>query len=340
MRLALAGAILLVFSDLVAGSTAAAAEELIVYGATPADEWRVYKDAFEAENPDITLNQFMDTSGALIARIIAERDSPRADVIFDMPATAIVVLEQEGLIEPYAPSGLSEIDPRLADQRDPPRWFAYSGFAALVCYNRFEGDARSVPAPTSWQDLTDPVYRGQITMADPNSSGVGMMLVSGFLQLFGEEEGWKFLDQLHENIAFYTLGGRKPCKLAGAGEYALGLSLESTAIAEIESGAPIDAVIPAEGLFWDVAAVGMVKGTDNPDAARRFLDWASSRSANRLYADFWSIVAISDAAKPQPHMPANFLEQLRPIDLQWLADNRERIGAEWQRRYATKVEAE
>lgn len=340
IRIAVIGAGALVLAHAMISPVPAAAEELIVYGATPADEWQVYKQAFEAENPDITLNQFQDTSGALIARLIAERDAPLADVLFDMPATAIVVLEREGLIEPYAPAGLADLDPRLVDDSDPPSWFAYSGFAALACYNRLEGEAKGIPAPQSWQDLTDPVYRGQITMADPNSSGVGMMLVSGFLQMLGEEEGWKFLDALHENIAFYTLGGRKPCVLTGAGEYVLGLSLETAATREIKNGAPIDAIIPDEGMFWDVASVALVQSTDNPEAARRFLDWASSRAANSLYADFWSIVAIRDLAKPQPHLPANFLDELRPIDLDWLADNRERIGAEWQRRYATKVEQE
>ncbi|MDZ4735022.1 MAG: extracellular solute-binding protein [Rhodospirillaceae bacterium] len=318
----------------------ASAEELIVYGSTPADEWAVYKAAFEAENPDITLTHFSDASGIIIARILAERSAPKADVIFDMPATGILTLVEEGLIEPYAPAGLAEIDARLIDKHDPPHWFAFSGYAALVCYNREEGAVRNIPPPTSWRDLADPIYRGQITMSDPNSSGTGMMMVAGILATFGEEEGWAFLDRLHENIAFYTHSGSKPCKLAGAGEYTIGLSNESAPIREIKGGAPIDPVVPEEGMFWEIASVGMVKGTDNQDAAKRFLDWASSRGANALFADHWSIVAIRDLAEPRPYLPENFLDRLQVIDFQWVADNRERIGEEWQRRYATKVEPE
>jgi iron(III) transport system substrate-binding protein len=316
------------------------AEELVVYGSTPADEWAVYKAAFEAENPDITLTQFGDASGIIIARILAERGSPKADVIFDMPATGILTLVEEGLVEPYAPAGLIDIDPRLIDLHEPPHWFAFSGYAALVCYNREEGAIRNIPPPTSWRDLADPIYRGQITMSDPNSSGTGMMMVAGILATFGEEEGWAFLDRLHENIAFYTHSGSKPCKLAGAGEYTIGLSNESAPVREINGGAPIDPIIPAEGMFWEIASVGMVRGTDNPEAAKRFLDWASSRAANELFSEYWSIVAIRDLAKPRPHLPERFLDRLQKIDFQWIADNRERIGAEWQRRYATKVEPE
>ncbi|MEX2200075.1 MAG: extracellular solute-binding protein [Dongiaceae bacterium] len=325
---------------LVAMPRSSAAEELVVYGSTRAEEWAVYKSAFEAEHPDITLTQFGDASGIIIARILAERGSPKADVIFDMPATGILTLVEEGLIEPYAPAGLADIDPRLIDLHEPPHWFAFSGYAALVCYNREEGAIRNIPPPTSWRDLADPVYRGQITMSDPNSSGTGMMIVAGILATFGEDEGWAFLDRLHENIAFYTHSGSKPCKLAGAGEYTIGLATENAPIREIEGGAPIDPIIPDEGMFWEIASVGMVKGTDNPEAARRFLDWASSRAANELFADHWSIVAIRDLAKPRPNLPEHFLDRLQKIDFQWVADNRERIGAEWQRRYATKIEPE
>jgi iron(III) transport system substrate-binding protein len=318
----------------------ASAEELIVYGGTPADEWAVYKAAFEAENPDITLTQFTDGSGTLIARILAEQNAPHADVLFDMPATGILTLVERGLIEPYAPANLADLDPRLVDDHEPPYWFAFSGYATLICYNRIEGQKRGLPAPTSWQDLTDPIYRGQITVADPGSSGVGMMFATGIIGLLGEEQGWAYLDALHENIAFYTHSGTKPCKLAGAGEYAIGITIESSAAREIGKGAPVEAIVPEEGMFWEIASAALMKSTDNPEAAKRFLDWASSREANKLYSDFWSIIAIRDLAKPRPHLPPSFLDELREIDFQWVADNRERINAEWQRRYAVKVEPE
>ena len=319
---------------------AAMAEELVIYGSTPADEWAVYKAAFEAANPDITLTQLRDGSGVIIARVIAEQNSPTADVLFDVPATGIVTLVEKGLIEPYAPANLAELDPRLVDDNDPPNWFAFSGYAALICYNRIEGEKKGIPAPASWADLTDPIYRGEITVADPNSSGTGLMFVAGILGMMGEEEGWKYLDALNANVPYYTHSGRKPCTLAGSGEYVLGITLESSAIREIEGGAPLDIIVPEEGMFWEIASVAMVKGTDNPEAAKRFLDWASSYEANTLYSDFWSIIAIRELAKPQAHLPEGFLDNLREFDLGWVAENRERIAAEWQQRYGTKVEPE
>lgn len=316
------------------------AEELIVYGSTPADEWAVYKAAFEAANPDITLTQLHAAGNVVVARVMAEADDPQADVLFDVPATGMVLLARDGLVEPYRPANFEQIDPRLADAGDPPSWFAFSGFATVICYNRIEGEKRNIPAPTSWADLADPIYRGEITVPDPGSSGTGMMFVAGVLELLGEEEGWAYLDALHENVAYYTHSGRKPCALAGTGEHVIGITIENSAIREISGGAPIDAIVPEEGMFWEIASIGLVTGTDQPEAAKRFLDWAASREANQLYADFWSIIAIRELAKPRPHLPSNFLDDLREIDFAWVADNRERIGTEWQRRYATKIEPE
>ncbi len=46
--------------------------------------------------------------------------------------------------------------------------------------------------PTSWKDLTNPVYKDEIIMSNPAISGTNYAAVNGLLQMMGEEEGWKF----------------------------------------------------------------------------------------------------------------------------------------------------
>ena len=69
--------------------------------------------------------------------------------------------------------------------------------------------------------LTKPVYKGHVIMPNPNSSGTGFLDVSSWLQSFGEDKGWQFMDKLHNNISRYTHSGSKPCKLAASGETAI-----------------------------------------------------------------------------------------------------------------------
>src|SRR3546814_16347571 len=86
------------------------------------------------------------------------------------------------------------------------------------------------------------------------SSGTGFLDVSSWFQLFGEDGAWSYMDDLHQNIARYTHSGSAPCKLAGSGEVALGISFAFRGAKSKEAGAPIDIIVPEEGIGWDMEA--------------------------------------------------------------------------------------
>ena len=118
-------------------------------------------------------------------------------------------------------------------------------------------------------------------MPNPASSGTGYLMVSAWLQMMGEEKGWAYMDALHQNIAAYTHSGSKPCKQAAAGEYTIGLSFEYRANKSKPDGAPIDIVLPSEGLGWDMEAAGIMATTKKADAAKKLLDWAVTQGGQR-----------------------------------------------------------
>jgi iron(III) transport system substrate-binding protein len=99
-------------------------------------------------------------------------------------------------------------------------------WAAAVCFNVAEAEKLRLPKPTSWNHLLDERYRGRITMPDPSSSGTGYFHVSAWIQLFGDEQAWRFMDGLHANIAAYEHSGTKPCRNAASGEFPVGISYE------------------------------------------------------------------------------------------------------------------
>jgi iron(III) transport system substrate-binding protein len=175
-------------------------------------------------------------------------------------------------------------------------------------------------------------------MPNPNSSGTGFLDVSSWLQLFGEEGGWAFMDGLHQNIAYYTHSGSKPCKDAARGEVAIGISFAFRAAKSKEEGAPLEVVIPSEGIGWDMEATAIVKGTDKLEAAKTLVDWSVSEEANRMYNEGYAVVALPGIAKPVEHFPEGIEAAMIDNDFEWAAQNRERILSEWQRRYDTKSE--
>jgi iron(III) transport system substrate-binding protein len=165
-------------------------------------------------------------------------------------------------------------------------------WASAICFNTVEAGKKNLPKPAAWADLTHPAYRGQITMPHPASSGTGYLMVSAWLQMKGEQRGWAYMDGLHQNIGVYTHSGSKPCRQAGAGEYPVGLSFEYRANRTKKDGAPIDIVLPSEGLGWDMEATAILRTTKTADAAKTLADWAVTRKANELYANNFAIVAL------------------------------------------------
>jgi iron(III) transport system substrate-binding protein len=316
------------------------AEELTVYTAIEADDLTKYAERFNKDHPDIQIQWVRDSTGIVTAKLLAEKDNPQADVIWGLAATSLMLLKNEGMLEPYAPAGLDRLDPRFVDSADPPAWTGMDAWAAVICFNTVEAERLGLPMPTSWQDLLDPVYRGHIVMPNPNSSGTGFLDVSSWLQLFGEEQGWQYMDQLHENIAAYTHSGSKPCRQAAAGEVTIGISVEFRAARLKEEGAPIEIIVPQEGIGWDMEATAIVKGTDRLEAAKTLADWSVSEAANQLYAEGYAVVAIPELAQPIASMPKDLQSKMIDNDFDWAASNRERILAEWQKRYDVKTEPE
>ena len=320
------------------GSAPAIAEDLTVYTAVEADDLKKYAERFNQDHPDITIKWVRDSTGIVTAKLLAEKDNPQADVVWGLAATSLMLLKSEGMLEPYAPKGLDKLDPRFRDTAEPPAWVGMDAWAAVICFNTVEAERLGLPRPSSWQDLLDPAYKGHIVMPNPNSSGTGYLDVSSWLQLFGEDEGWKFMDALHENIGAYTHSGSKPCRQAAAGEAAIGISFEFRAARLKEEGAPIDIIVPEEGIGWDMEATAIIKGTDKLEAAKTLADWSVSEAANELYSEGYAVVAIPAKAQAIPHMPENLSEKMIDNDFEWAAANRERILAEWQARYDSKSE--
>lgn len=309
-----------------------------VYSALEADQVKAYKEAAEKAIPDVEVQFVRDSTGVMTAKLIAEKANPQADMVWGLAATSLMVLEADGLLQGYTPKGVEKLNPRFVDSKKPTEWVGMDVWAATICFNTVEAAKRNIPKPETWKDLTKPIYKGQITMPHPASSGTGFLDVTGWLQTFGEAEGWKYMDALHENVAQYVHSGSKPCRQAGAGEFVIGISFEYRANATKASGAPVDLVFPKEGLGWDMEAAAILKGTKKLEAAKKVMDFAVSKEANELYAKSYAITAYPGTAKPLPNVPANFESMLVKNDFQWAAKNRDRILAEWSKRYNAKAE--
>ena len=312
--------------------------QLTVYTAVEAEDLKKYAKTFNEDHPDIEINWVRDSTGIITAKLLAEKDNPQADIIWGLAGTSAMLMKAEGMFEPYAPKGLDQLDPKFRDSANPPSWTGMDAWVAAVCVNTIEAEKYGLPMPGSWEDLTDSVYEGHVAMPNPNSSGTGFLDVSSWLQIFGEDGGWDYMDRLHKNISHYTHSGSKPCKQAASGEVPIGVSFAFRGARSKEAGAPIEIIVPAEGVGWEMEATAIIKGTSNLEAAKTLADWSISRKAMEMYNDAYAVVGMPGVAKPVKHFPEGLLEAMIKNDFEYAAKNRKDILAEWQRRYDSKSE--
>ena len=186
------------------------AEELLVYTALEDDEIPRYLALFEKTYPDIEIKIVRDSTGIVTAKLLAEKDNPQADLVWGTAATSLMLFDQAGMVEPYAPQGLDKVIPKMRDANNPPHWVGIKAWMTGFCVNTIEADQLKLPYPESMADLIKPIYKGKLIMPNPASSGTGFLTVSAVLQTMGEEKGWQYLNDLDENILYYTHSGSKP----------------------------------------------------------------------------------------------------------------------------------
>ena len=309
---------------------------LTVYTALENDQLGPYKAAFEADNPTIEIAWVRDSTGVMTARLVAEKDNPRADVIWGLSASSVVLFENLGMLTGYTPKGADALKPVFKDAKNPAMWTGMDAYLSVVCFNTAEATKGKIDAPKSWKDLTKPAYKGQIVMPNPASSGTGYLTIAAWLQVMGEAEGWKYMDGLHENVAVYTHSGSAPCVQAARGERLIGIGYDMRGATEKTKGAPIDLILPSEGAGWEMEATAIVKGTKNMEAAQKLVDWTITKKANELYGKYYAIVAMPGINAAPPNYPAGAEKAMVKNDLAWMAKERDRILAEWTKRYDGK----
>ena len=90
------------------------------------------------DNPDIEIKWVRDSTGIVTAKLLAEKNNPKADVIWGLAATSLLLMKKEGMLHAYSPVGLEKLDKKFRDKADPPFWTGMDAWVAAICYNTVE----------------------------------------------------------------------------------------------------------------------------------------------------------------------------------------------------------
>lgn len=256
---------------------AAQADSLTLYCAADEAWCQLMAKDFEAET-GVTVDMTRKSSGEIYAQVKAEADNPKGDIWWAGTGDPHLQAAQEELTEEYESPLMGELHDwavKQAEAGDHRTVGVYSG-ALGFGYNKELLAKNNLPEPKCWADLAKPEYKGQIQVANPNSSGTAYTMLATLVQLMGEDQAFEFLKALHKNVNQYTKSGSAPIKAAGLGETTIGIVFLHDAVAQVAAGFPIVPVAPCEGTGYEIGSMSIIAGARNEDEAKKFYDWALS----------------------------------------------------------------
>jgi iron(III) transport system substrate-binding protein len=255
------------------------------------------------------------SSGETYAQVKAEAANPKGDIWWGGTGDPHLQAAEEGLTEEYRSPMLAELHDWAVSQAEASGYRTVGIYAGAlgIGYNTELLAEKGLPAPACWKDLANEAYRGEIQIANPNSSGTAYTTLATLVQIFGEDAAFDLLKAMHKNVNQYTKSGSAPIKAAALGETTIGITFMHDMVTEKVQGFPIEIVSPCEGTGYEIGSMSIIKGARNSDSAKKWYDWALTADAQELAAkaQAYQVPSNKDAVAP-PEAPD--LSQIKLID--------------------------
>ena len=284
------------------GSARAQADSNVVVYCGVNEEWcRAAATAFEKQS-GIHVDMTRQSAGELYARLRAEKDNPRGDIWFGGTGDPHLQAASDSLTEPYQSPALGQLRNWAQNQAERSGYRTVGLYLGALGfgYNGDELAKRKIAAPACWADLVKPEFKGEVEMADPNSSGTAWTMLATIIQLMGEDQAFDFLKKLNRNIDQYTSAGAAPAMAVGQGEVLVGIAFQHDVIDSAKHHPSVKVVSPCEGTGYEIGSMSLIKGARHMDEAKKFYEWALTPAAQAIAGQTGSYQMPSNVGTPVP----------------------------------------
>lgn len=293
------------------------------------------QETFQKET-GISVNMVRLSSGETYAKVRAEARNPKTDIWWGGTGDPHLQAASEDLTVEYKSPMLSELHDWAVKQAESAGYKTIGVYAGALGwgYNTEILGKKNIKEPACWADLLAPELKGEIQMANPNSSGTAYTALASLVQIMGEDPAFDYLKKLNENISQYTKSGSAPVKAAGRGETALGIVFLHDAVAQTVEGFPVKSVAPCEGTGYEIGSMSIIKGARNMDNAKKWYDWALKPETQSLMREAKSFQLPSNKNAEVPKEAPRF-EDIKLIDYDFVTygdpDKRKALLERWDR---------
>ena len=278
---------------------------LTVYTSQPDSDIAKLVEAFRKVSPEVQVNVFRSGTEEVIARINTEIKAGKlgADVILLADAPTFEALKVKSLLLSYKSPQAQTIAVELldTDAQYTPTKMIPTGIA--INTNKIK-DVSQV----DWATLVDAASKGQAVMPSPLYSGAAAYNAG----IFRNQAilGWNYFEKLKANDVTVVKGNGDVLKRVASGEKAYGIIVDYMAVRAKQQGSPIDFVYPKSGVTVITEPVAIAKTTQNPEAAKAFVDFTLSEEGQKLAVSLGYLPVRPDVAAPQGRPDAKSLRIL------------------------------
>lgn len=267
------------------------AHALTVYTAGPGGLIKKLADGFTQES-GIKVDIFQADTGKVFARLESEAANPQADVVISASWDSATDLHARGWLLDYASPNAA----RVPDAYKGPSYVAQGLSALGLVWNTKSG----TPRPTDWDDLTQAAYKDKINLPDPAQSGTALELLGG-LQAARGDAAWQLLAQLRGNGAAVAGANAQALNpvLQGAKAVVFG-AVDYVAYGAQEKGETVEVIFPSSGTVIAPRPMMILKSSQSPDDARKFIDFVLSETGQAMVADTFLLPARTDIRAKRP----------------------------------------
>lgn len=206
--------------------------------------------------------------GDVLARLIAEKNSPKADVVVGLNQQQLMKAVAEGILEKFRPVNAKNIVYRGL-VTDYGTVYDYGALAMIYNVEKIKN-----PPRTFW-DLTKPEYKGKFVLIDPRTSSTGLAFFMWTIAALGEEGAFEFWSKVKSNVLTFTSGWSAAFKMLETGEADMIVSYATDGAYSMHRYGTIKymPVIFEEGAYVLEEYASVVKGAKNSALARAFIEF-------------------------------------------------------------------
>lgn len=302
---------------------------LVVYVASRDEVGRALLEIFK-EKTGCTYEYMRMPTEEAVSRVRSEKKYPKADILMGGTCDAHELMKNERLSEKYFSENYNSIKREYKDNQG--YWIGFEVEPLSIAINKDRWDnqfaSKGLEMPKTYEDLLNPLYKGEIVMPDPNTSGTAYTMIASLVQSMGEEKGEELLKEIKANVGQFTINGYTPAQKVSTGEYLIGINFLGDQLLIKNSGFNIVTNVP-KNAGWNIDAISKIKNGPNGDVGKFFIDFCTKKEAADILTSISMGMSTREDIKVKKGINFSGLDIYKNYDFTKASKDRDRLMKIW-----------